>query len=67
MPMIVNILRQEKETKQIEEDRSGYLYTNAPNDLMKIFNESFEVVIAKRIKELILKTLRMFYHIMQQY
>ena len=30
MPMVINILKQEKEIKQIEEDRSGYLYTNAP-------------------------------------
>jgi hypothetical protein len=64
MPLIVNILRQEKETKQIEEDKSGYLFTNAPFDLMKILSESFEIVLAKRIKELILKTLRMFYNIM---
>ena len=67
MPMVVNILRQERETRHIEEDRSGYLYTNAPFDLQKILTESFEVVLAKRIKELILKTLRMFYHLMQQY
>lgn len=64
MPLVVNVLKQEKESKQIEEDRSGYLYTNAPFDLMKILGESFEIVLAKRIKELILKTLRMFYQIM---
>jgi len=53
-------LRTEKELKQIEEDRSGFLYTNAPFDIVKIFQESFQVVVAKRIKDLILKTLKMF-------
>lgn len=54
--------------KQIEEDnRYGYLYTSAPTDLIKILEESFEVVRAKKIKELILKTLKMFYNIMQQF
>lgn len=53
--------------KQIEEDRSGYLYTNAPYDIVKIFNESFQVVLAKRIKDLCLKTLKMFHAITQQY
>ena len=54
--------------RQIEEDnRYGYLYTTAPTDLIKILEESFEVVRAKKIKELILKTLKMFYNIMQQF
>jgi hypothetical protein len=54
--------------RQIEEDnRYGYLYTSAPTDLIKILEESFEVVRAKKIKELILKTLKMFYNIMQQF
>ena len=54
--------------RTIEEDnRYGYLYTTAPTYLIKILEESFEVVRAKRIKELILKTLKMFYNIMQQY
>jgi hypothetical protein len=62
--MVVIILKQEKDNvKQIEEDRSGYLYTNAPQDLIKMLSESFEVVLAKRIKELILKTLRMYYNL----
>ena len=66
MPMVINILRQERDSKQIEQDpKQGFLYTNAPFDLMKILGESFEVVLAKRIKELILKTLRMFYNLMQ--
>ena len=60
MPIIINILKQERDNKQIEEDRSGYLYTNAPYDLVKILSESFQVVVAKRIKDLILKTLKMF-------
>jgi hypothetical protein len=45
---------------QIEEDRSGYLFTNAVFDLVKMFSESFQVVVAKKIKELTLKTLKMF-------
>ena len=66
MPVIVNILKQEKEMKNIEEDTSyGYLYTTAPTDLIKILTDSFEVVRAKRIKELILKTLKMYYSLMQ--
>ena len=32
-----------------------------------MLSESFQVVLAKRVKELVLKTLRMFYNIMQQY
>ena len=45
---------------QIEEDRSGYLFTNAVVDWVKMFSESFQVVVAKKIKELTLKTLKMF-------
>ena len=44
----------------IEKDGSGYLYTNAPLDILKIFNESFQVVVSKKIKELILKVLKIF-------
>lgn len=67
-PLVVNILRQEREVTQVETDpKQGFLYTNAPFDLIKMFSESFEVVLAKRIKELILKTLRMFYNLMQQF
>lgn len=44
----------------IEEDHSGYLFTNAPYDIIKVFNESFIVVVAKKIKELILKVLKIF-------
>ncbi|CDW71658.1 ph domain containing protein [Stylonychia lemnae] len=54
------IMPLEKENKQIEEDRSGFLYTNAPYDIVKIFSESFQIVVVKKIKELILKTLKMF-------
>lgn len=61
MPVVVNILKQEKEMNNIEEDTSyGYLYTSAPSDLIKILADSFEVVLSKRIKDLILKTLKMF-------
>ena len=60
MPLIVNILTSEKNQKQIEEDRDGFLYTNAPYDMVKILSESFKIVVAKRIKDLILKSLKMF-------
>jgi hypothetical protein len=43
-----------------EEDNNGVLFTNAPYDIVKIFSESFQVVVAKRIKELILKNLKIF-------
>lgn len=66
-PVVLNILRHERGNKEIEEDSSGYLYTNAPQDLAQMLRESFEVVLAKRVKELILKTLRLFYNLMQQY
>lgn len=66
-PVVVNILKHEKDNREIEEDRAGWLYTNAPQDLVKMLSESFEVVLAKRAKELVLRTLRMFFNMMQQY
>ena len=65
MPMIISILKQErydpKRSDQLDEDpRSGYLITNSPTDLLKLFEQTFELVLAKKIKSLILKTLKLF-------
>ena len=49
----------------VEEDHQGALFTNAPYDIVKIFSESFQVVVAKKIKELILKVLKVFQVITQ--
>lgn len=54
-------------TSNIEEDSDGHLYTNAPYDIIKLLHESFQVVVAKKIKELILKVLKVFQLMTQQY
>jgi hypothetical protein len=60
MPMIINVLKSEKDTNAVEEDNDGYLFTNAPFNMLKIFSESFQIVTAKKIKELALRVLRVF-------
>jgi len=43
------------------------LGTNAPNDLVQILTESFQIVIAKKIPELTLKVLKVFTQIIAKY
>jgi len=51
----------------VEEDNDGYLFTSAPSDIESIFREAFEIVRTKQIKELILKVLKVFQIVTQQY
>jgi len=41
------------------------LCTRAPNDLVQILTEAFQIVLAKKIKELTLKVLKVFTNIVQ--
>lgn len=43
------------------------LITNSPNDLVQILTEAFQIVIAKKIKELTLKVLKVFTNILHQF
>ena len=45
----------------------GAIYTNAPFDLFKIYSDIFDVVKAKRLKDLILKTLTIIQEGTQSY
>ena len=81
--VVVNILRQEGRwdpllnsqsqrssmqlQNEIEIDRNGYYFTSAPRDLIKLFDEAFQVVRVKDIKELMLKMLHIYETITFQY
>ena len=67
--MIINILRSEGDyilakdgepVNELDEDHKGYVFTTAPYDLIKLFNEAFKVVKVKKIKELMLKMLKVY-------
>ena len=61
--LVINILRQEKEANandEIEYDRNGTCFTSSPRDLIKLFDEAFQVVRVKKIKELMLKMLHVY-------
>jgi len=51
----------------VDVDHEGHLFTNAPYDIMKVFSESFQVVVSKKIKHLALRVLRVFQQIISQY
>ena len=51
----------------IIEAPDGVLSTNSPTDLIQILTESFQIVVAKKIKELVLKVLKVFTNIISQY
>ena len=66
--MILNILKSEaSDDVQLDEDHKGYVFTTAPYDLVKLFNEAFQVVRVKKIKELMLKMLQVYQDITFQY
>ena len=59
--MVINILRQEADPAvETEVDRNGSYFTSAPRDLIKLFDEAFQVVRVKKIKELMLKMLHVY-------
>lgn len=49
------------------ETGDGTFTTTAPNDIVQILTESFQIVMAKKIHELTLKVLRVFTNIINQY
>ena len=61
IPLILNILKSEaSDNCEIDEDHKGYVFTTAPYDLVKLFNEAFQVVRVKKIKDLMLKMLKVY-------
>jgi hypothetical protein len=64
LPLLVGILKTEKDEEAVEEDGYGFLFTNAPFDLVKILSDSFQIVLSKRIKELCLRVLRVYQQIL---
>lgn len=50
-PVVTKVLLNEKNA-EVEEDQKGQLVTNTPSDIFKIFNDAFELILAKKIKEL---------------
>ena len=60
VPLMVGILKSEKEQEAVEEDGHGVLFTNAPYDMVKILEMSFEIVLTEGIKELSLRVVRIF-------
>ena len=70
-PLILNILNIESQIGQgeieIEEDYTGKVSTNAPDGLLKLFSEAFEIVRVKKIKELVLMMLEIYQGITTQF
>ena len=66
VPLVVNILKKERKS-QAELDDEGYLHTNAPEAVFKIFNEYFEMIRMKKLTKLILRVLRVMQEITEQY
>jgi len=61
MPLIFTIIKQESKVEgQVESNYEGMVYTGVPTYLMKLFSEAFEVVRIKKIKELMLKMLKLY-------
>ena len=65
-PMITNVLIREREA-EVEESESGVLYTHSPADIFKIFNEVFEILTKKPMKEMILGVLEILHQVFTQY
>jgi hypothetical protein len=65
-PLVAKIIQQERFNKP-EVDENGLLSTNAPYDLFKILSESFDLVVGKEMKKLILKALEIYYQITVDY
>ena len=58
---MLNILENESDPKKcIEKDYEGKMTTNMPASLMELFSEAFQVVQAKKIKNLMLKMLSVY-------
>lgn len=68
-PMVTNALICDKKSEPFEVNQRGSvkLYTNAPRDIFRIFNEVLEVIQAKKVKELTLRVLEVIHQILIQY
>ena len=62
-PLVFNILIKEKEIN-IETDLKGKLYTQSALSIFEIFNYSLDLLISKRIKDLILKYISVVHEIL---
>ena len=51
--------------KCVQTGADNILYTNSPTDLTTILNEAFQIVLAKKIKDLTMKVLRVYTNIVQ--
>ena len=70
VPLILNILKSEAGSTLSTDDYENYdgcIFTSAPRDLIKLFDEAFQVVRVKKIKELMLKMLHVYQDITFQY
>jgi hypothetical protein len=62
LPLCFTVLKQESSiVGQVEADFKGKVFTSFPTRLMKLFSEAFAVVRIKKIKELMLKMLKLYY------
>lgn len=62
MPLLFTVLKQEATMKGVDDNTNykGKVFTEFPTMLMKLFSEAFEVVRIKKIKELMLKMLKLY-------
>ena len=69
IPLILNIFKAETDPNvHIEADyRTSQLNTSAPTDMIKLFDEAFQVVRVKKIKYLMLTMLKVYETITEQY
>jgi len=51
----------------MEEDSRGIVHTNAPDGLLRLFHEAFQIVRIKEIKDLMLKMLKIYEDITFQF
>lgn len=49
-----------------EADHKGLVFTNFPDSVMRLYFEAFKIVRVKKIKQLILKMLKVYFDITQQ-
>ena len=64
--VIENILKSEREIKQIENDMNIYI-TNGPNDLFEIFHNTFDLIKEFKIKFIYEEICKIFYECIIQY
>lgn len=66
-PLILGIIQTDADYENAwEADHKGLVFTSMPDSIMRLFFEAFKIVRIKKIKQLILKMLAVYYDITVQ-